>query len=130
MMAPAREGLPHLGFRVDAQGVGDAVDVVEIGDHFDRVENVAVGQLVFAQSLQVLRSNRGWRPRHQFGKLAERLLAGRQFGELVVVLDMLGQLGILRFLTEILSVRFDSVETMVGPGNDRRQHLALRAREP
>ena len=130
MISPAGEGFPHFGFGVDAEGVGDAIDVIEIGDHFNRVQNVAVGELVFAQGFQVLRANRGGRARNEFGKFAERLLAGRQFRELVVVLDVLGQLGILRFLTEILSVRFDSIETMIGPGNDRGQHLALGPREP
>ena len=44
---------------------------------------------------------------------------------MVIVLYVLRQLGIIRFGTEILSVSFDSIETMIGPGDNGGQHLAL-----
>ena len=42
MLLPALPGVVHFGFGVNAQGVGDAVDVVEIGDHLDGVEDIAI----------------------------------------------------------------------------------------
>jgi hypothetical protein len=45
------------------------------------------------------------------------------------MLDVLGQLFVPCFLTEILSVRFDSIKAVVGPGHDRGQHFAFGARK-
>jgi hypothetical protein len=45
------------------------------------------------------------------------------------MLDVRGQLFISCFLTEILPVRFDSIETVVGPGDNRGQHFAFSARK-
>src|SRR5205807_8427811 len=50
-IAPALERLAHLRFGIDSQGVGDAVDIVEVGDHFDRVQDIPVGEPVLAQGL-------------------------------------------------------------------------------
>lgn len=41
-LLPVSEHLTHFGFRIDAQGIGNTVDVVEIGDDLDGVEDVAV----------------------------------------------------------------------------------------
>ena len=128
-IAPALERLPHLGFGIDSQGVGDAVDIVEVGDHFDRVQDVAVGEPVFAQGLEVLWADGRGSACHQLSELAQRLLARRELGELIIPFDLLGQVGVLRFPTEILSVRLDSIETVVGPGDHRRQHFALGPRQ-
>ncbi len=67
----------HFGLGVNAQGVGNAVDIIEIGNYFDGVENIVVSKFMFAQRLQVLRPDRGGRARYQFGKLAQRFLARR-----------------------------------------------------
>jgi hypothetical protein len=45
------------------------------------------------------------------------------------MLDVLGQLFVSCFLTEILPVRFDSIEAVVGPGDNRGQHFAFGARK-
>ena len=45
------------------------------------------------------------------------------------MLDVFGQLFVSRFLTEILPVRFDSIEAVVGLGDNRGQHLAFGARK-
>ena len=128
-VAPALERLPHLGLGIDSQGVGDAVDIVEVGDHFDRVQDVPVGEPVLAQGLEVLRANGRGSACHQLSEFAQRLLARRELGELIIPFDLLGQAGVLRFPTEILSVRLDSIETVVGPGDYRSQHLALGPRQ-
>jgi hypothetical protein len=65
----------------------------------------------------------------EFRELGERLLARRELGAPIVVLDVLGQLGVTGFDTEILPVSFDSVEAIVGPGNHRAQHFPFGARQ-
>jgi hypothetical protein len=45
------------------------------------------------------------------------------------MLDVLSQLFIPCFPTEILPVRFDSIEAVVGPGDNRGQHFAFGTRK-
>jgi hypothetical protein len=45
------------------------------------------------------------------------------------MLDVLGQLFVSCFLTEILPVRFDSIEAVVSLGDNRGQHFAFGARK-
>ncbi len=47
-LAPALERFLHFGFGIDTQGVSDAVNVIEIGNDFDGIKDVAVGKAVFA----------------------------------------------------------------------------------
>lgn len=129
LAVPALPRFPHFRLRVDAQRIGDAVDVVEIGDDFDRVQDVAVAQAVPAQRHQVLAAYGGGGAGHEFGELRERLLAPRQSGPAIVLFDGLGPGLALGFLTEILPVRFDSIEAVVGPGDHGGKQLALGARE-
>ncbi len=124
-----RESFLHFGFRINAQGVRDTIDVIEIGDHLHRVQDVAVRKAVFAQGLDVLRANGRGSARDQFSKLAQRFLAWLEFGKEIVVLDVLSEFFVLCFLTEILPVGFDSIKTMIGPGNHGGQHFTLRARQ-
>lgn len=118
-------GLLHFGLGVDPQGVRNAVDVIEIGNDFDGVENVAVAQAVLPQRLKMPYVERPRSARHHLRKSAQSLLAGSKVGAVVVVLDVFGQLRVVRFGTEILSVSFDSIETVVGPGSHGGQHLTL-----
>lgn len=129
LLPPALEGLPHLGLGIDPEGVGDAIDVVEIGDHLDRVQDVAVAQPVLAQGVEVLAPDGGGRAGQKLGEFAERLLARRKFRPPVIVLDVFGQLRVGGFRTEILPVGFDSIKAVVGPGDHRAKHLALGAGE-
>jgi len=122
-------GLLHFGFGVDAQGIGNAVDVIEVGDDFDRVENVAVAQAVLAQRLKVSCLQCPGSARHQLRESAQSLLARGEVGAIVIVLDVFGQLYIVRFGTEILPVSFDSIEAVVGPGSHGGQHLTLGPRK-
>jgi len=43
------------------------------------------------------------------------------------MLDVLRQLLVSRFSTEILPVRFDSIKTLVSPGDHRGQHFPFGA---
>jgi hypothetical protein len=45
------------------------------------------------------------------------------------MLDVPSELSVPCFLTEILPVRFDSIEAVVGPGDNRGQHFAFGARK-
>ena len=67
------------------------------------------------------------RPAH--GELAQRLLAGGKFRPGVIMLDVLGQLFVSCFLTEILPVRFDSMRAVVSLGDNGGQHFAFGARK-
>jgi hypothetical protein len=125
----ARKGRLHFRFRVNAQRIRHAINVIEIGNHLHCVENVAVIQFVFSQRFDVLPSHGGGRARYEFGKLTKCLLAWGKFGANVIVLYVLLKFGVLCFLTEILPVRFRSIETLVGPGHDRGKHLPFASRQ-
>jgi hypothetical protein len=45
------------------------------------------------------------------------------------MLDVLGQLLVPCFLTEILPVHLDSIKAVVGPGDNRGQHFPFGARK-
>ena len=124
---PARVCILHFRFRINAQRVGDAVDVIEIGNDLDGVEDVAVGQAVFAQLVHVPFPHRGGFARHELGEFPERPFARRKFGARVIVLDVLGQRGVAGFLTEILPVRFDSIKAVIRPGNYGPQQFPFGA---
>lgn len=93
-LLPALESRAHLRLRVDSQGVGHAVDVIEIGNYFHRIQDVAIIQGVLAQCLEVLGVNCGGRASQPFGEITERFLARRKRGELIVVLDTFSKLRI------------------------------------
>lgn len=66
---------PHPFLRINAESVGDAIDVVEIADNFDRVEHVFVGQSGGAESFDFLFADAPGLSRQYICKLAERALA-------------------------------------------------------
>ena len=67
--------------------------------------------------------------RHEGGEFRQSLAAWRQLCLQIVVFDVFGQLRVAAFHTEILPVSFDSIEAVVGPGNDDGQQLAFGARK-
>ena len=93
------------------------------------VQDIAIREAVFPQSLQIPASDGGRRPRHTHGKPAQRPLPRGKLGPAVIMLDVLSQLLVPCFLTEILPVRFDSIKAVVGPRNHRGQHFAFGARK-
>ena len=92
LLPPAFQGGKHFGLRIDAQRVGDAVNVIEIRDDLDGIEDVPIGQSLLSKSIQVSRAHGGRPPRHQHGELRQSFLARGQSGAPVVALDLLGQL--------------------------------------
>ncbi len=129
ILAPTLEGLAHFRLGVNAQRIGNSIDVVEVGNDLDGVQDVAVRESKFAQAFHFLAAHRSGRARHLHGELAQRLLAGGKSRPAVIMLDVLGQLFVSCFLTEILPVRFDSIEAVVGLGDNRGQHFAFGARK-
>jgi hypothetical protein len=69
------------------------------------------------------------RARHLRGKPAQRLLPGGKLGQAVIMLNVLSQLFVPCFPTEILPVRLDSIKAVVSPGDNRSQHFAFCARK-
>ena len=120
----------HFGFGIDAQRVGNAVDVIEVGNHLDRIENVAVIKPVLTEGVDILFADGGRSSGHQIGEFCQGLAARRKLCTDIVALDLFGQLWVTAFPTEILSVSFDSIEAVVGPGDNDGQQLALGARQP
>jgi hypothetical protein len=84
---------------------------------------------MLAQNFHISATDVGGSARDQHGELAQRLLPGRKRRRTVVMLDVLGQIFVPCFPTEILSVRFDSIEAPVGPGDNRGQQFAFGARK-
>ena len=129
LLLPALKGRVHFRFRIDAQGISNAIDVVEIGGHFHGVQDVAIRKPLFAHRLNILIAHGGGMAGDEFRELGERFLARRKLGAQIVVLDVFGQFCVTGFDTEILPVSFDSIEAVVGPGNDDGQQLAFGARK-
>jgi len=127
--APSLEGLAHLRLGVDAQGIGDSIDVVEVGNDLNGVQDVAVREAIIPQGFYIPTADGSGSARHLRGEPAQRLLPGGKFGAAVIMLDVLGQFLVPCFLTEILPVRFDSIKAVVGPGDNRGQHFAFGARK-
>jgi hypothetical protein len=129
LLPPAFEGRVHFGFGVDAQCVGDAIDVIEVGDDFRRVQDVAVAEAVPAKRVNIMPANGRGRSRDELGKLCQGFAARRKLRLAIIILYQFGQLGIAAFPTEILPVRFRSIEAVVGTGNYDGQQFTFGARK-
>lgn len=77
LFLPAFEGRAHFRFWVDAQRVSNAVDVVEITDDFNRVQDVAVAEAMFAKDVQVLFADGSGGSRDKIGKFSQGFAARR-----------------------------------------------------
>lgn len=124
-------GLPlHLGLEVDAQGIGNPVDVVEVAAHLDGGVDLFVGGAGGAKGVDVF-LGAGRRGRGDLGAVVEEwcelrvdLVEGGT-GILVeqtlapVVGPVLGDLG-----TEILFVGLGSIEAVVQPRDPDGDQLA------
>ena len=129
-VAHAASLLPDLplGLRVDADAVGDPVDVREVGDHLDRVVDRLVAEARGAQGLEVGRADRGGIARQRDGEVAERARPVRQVAAAVVVCRVDGPV-CCALGTEVVGVRARSVVAGVRVRDDRREQLPLLTRE-
>lgn len=119
----------HPLFQVHAQAVGDAVDVVEIGDDLRGVVDGRVGKTCDPQLLNVVGSDRSRCARQFFGVGEQRLSGGIELRRAPIRLDGIRQF-FLDLSPEVVPVGFDSIVAIVSLRNDDRQHLALRPCEP
>ena len=117
----------HFRFQIDSQGVSDSIDVVEVRDHLHGIKDVAVPEAVFSQVFYIPAADGGGRVGHPHSEPAERLLPGGKPGAPVVSLHLRRKLFVPCFSTEILPVRFDSIKTLVSPGDHRGQHFPFGA---
>ena len=118
----------HLRFWVNPERIGDAVDVVEIGDDLDGVEEIAVAEAGLAQAVAIFTLHPRWRARQLLRELAQRPFPLGQARLMVVAFDGFDQLVVVALGTEILPVSLDSVETVIDLRNHRGQQLALGTR--
>ena len=119
-------------FRLDAQGVGDAIDVIEEADDLRRVVNSGIIQAGRSKLLHVFLAHFGGRARELFRIDAERLInlvqgrrspiAGDGFDKVVrfCVVHVFSDLG-----TEVMGVRANSIDAVVGFANNDGEHFAL-----
>ncbi len=122
--------LGPFGLGADSDALGDAVDVVEVGDHLDRVVDGGVIPAVRAQLVRVRRRDR----RRLAGELdrvvAESANRAGQVGLPVVVRRVRRELLICALSTEVVCMRAYSVVAVVLARDDDREQLALLPREP
>ncbi|HEX5412028.1 MAG TPA: hypothetical protein VFZ27_09210 [Terriglobia bacterium] len=116
-----------FGFGIDAERVGHTIDVIEIGDDFNSVQDVAVAEAVFAKRVNVPLANGGGSARDKFGESGQGFAAGRKPGVPIVLFNAFGQVCVAAFRTEILSVSFDSIKAVIGCGDDHGQQFAFSA---
>ena len=127
------------GFQVDAEAVGDAVDVVEVGDGLHRVVDGAVVEAVRAQGLDVRLGDAGGRAGEFLRQFAQGAVCRAEGGGapvggdksdeavgffLIGNAEIPGDLG-----TEVVGVRARSVDAVVGGGDDGGDHFPLAAGE-
>lgn len=122
-------GLFHAGLKINAETVGDAVDVVKERNDLGRIADGAIRKPGGAQPLHVRSLNPRRRARELHRMIAERPIDRRELGRRVVALDSLNPIGVVDLSTEVEGVCLRSVMATVGFGNDDRHHLALRTRQ-
>ena len=128
-LVPVLEGFMHFRLGVDAERVGHTIDVVEIGNDFDRIQDIAVGEPVSAQGVPIRPPDLGGLAGKLLRKITESTLARRKTCAAIVAFDLFDPFGITGFLTEILSVRLNSIKTAVHTGDHRGQQFAFGARQ-
>lgn len=116
-------------FRFDAQRVGDAVDVVEIGDHLRGVMDCAVVEAACAQSVEVGGRHSMRCERQLLGEVAQGAVRRGQLGAAPVAGDqvdkaiggiVVGDAKIGDLGTEVVRVRAASIGATIG-GRDHRR---------
>ena len=124
-----RRGTRDFRLPFDAECVREADEIVEDADdvrgHDDRVFTPSVT----AQPLDVLIDDLVRSERELLGVFEQNAMSRLDSRRAKVGLDLLDELGIGVFETEKLSVNLRSIATPAGARRDRRDHLALLARE-
>ena len=79
----------HFRLGINSQGVGDSIDVVEVGNHLHGVKDVAVGESIFPQGFYIAAADGSGPARHPHSEPAERLLPAGKLSQTVILLDVL-----------------------------------------
>ncbi len=125
------------GFGFDAEGIGDAIDVIKIANYLGGIVDAVIIEAVAAQHIEV----GGAHLLGGFGELlgvgTERYIGSRQIGFAPITtnvmyqqigLDFVGNPKIFGDLsTEVMRMRPSSVEAVIDGRGDRGQHFALTA---
>ena len=119
---------PTLWFRIDSQALGDAVDVVEVGDHLGGVADGPVGKAQGPQTVNVLGSY-ACRSRGQLDRMVAEGPIGIRHNRLSIISgDLIGPAGVVDLSPEVVPVGDHSVVAVVDLGYDHRQHFPLGPR--
>ena len=119
-------GLP-FGLGTDPDALGDAVDVVEVRDHLDRIVDGGVVPAVPAQLVGVGGSDAGRRAGELDRIVAQSADRGGEIGQAVVVRRLVGERLVCALCTEVVCVRADSVVAVVLARDDDGEQLTLLA---
>jgi hypothetical protein len=117
----------HEIFQLNAQGVRESVDVIEVADDVDQLQDSRISKTVLPEGFQVIPGIGGRLSCHFDGKVCESSLPWCELRSSVVPFDLSSQFGIAGRFTEILPVRLRSVMTIVRPRYDGGDHLSLAA---
>ena len=117
----------HLRLQIDSQGVGQAIDVVEVADDVRGHEDVLVVEADLAQGFDIAKPASLGSARQFDGVIQEPPNAIGERRRAVVAFERVGQGVIAGSGTEILPVRLRSVVARIGSRDNRGEHLALGA---
>ena len=120
-------GVGPLRFGLDADPVGDAVDVIEKSDHLDRIVDARVAPALASKVVGVSRRDRSRLVRELYCEVAQRPDPRLDIRFPVVVRCVRGKLVWNALGTEVVGMRLDSVVAVVRPGDDDGEELAVGA---
>jgi len=120
-------GVGPFRFELDADSIGDPVDVVEKGDYLDRIVDARVAPALASKVVGVSRRDRSRLVRELHGEVAQGMDPRLEIRLPVVVRGMRGKLVWGALGTEVVGMRLDSVVAVVRPGDDDGEELAVGA---
>jgi len=122
-------------FGFDAEGIGDAIDVIKIANYLGGIMDAVIIEAVAAQHIEVGRAHLLGGFGELLGIGAERYIGRRQGGFAPITTNMMHQQIGLDFVgnpkifgdlsTEVMRMRPSSVEAMIDGRGNRSQHFAL-----
>jgi len=127
---------PDESLRLDAQRIGDPIDVVEEADNLCSVVNGNIIQTGRPQARNIGFAHLGWRERQFLGVGAQGAIDIVQRCRPPIARDRLDE-RVSRFIIgetfdlspEVMRMRADSVDAVVGFADHDGEHLALRPRQ-
>ena len=123
----AGQGVGPFRLGLDADSLGNPVDVVEERDHLDRIVNARVAQAVTSKTVGISLGDRSRLMRELHRKVAQGSDPRLDLSLPVVVRGVFGELVWGALGTEVVGMRLDSVVAVVRPGHDDGEELAVGA---